>query len=436
MELNSTIFNDRYMIDFWKEIDIDIRINNNNFTNYHSINFQFIKELLIGNIKFVFEDIQENIDTKLYSNYEESISINNKINEIVNNHFEKYYDKSEFINCIINNSIHDIYLSFYQFYNDLRMLDNINDSYNYLNTSNYHATIKYAILLLGMYTSSTYINKNKLSLKDTYMNNPLIIFYICSYIFFDNLLDDITVSSDTKNNISKYIDTLFKLGELPTKNIYNIENKHFKNINNIFVILFNYKKEKYPFLYKSLYSVFKSEVTTAHYQNSNSIDTDTILMCTLHKGKETVLGLWQIFEINKNFRDDHNYTILANHIAMIFQLLDDLDDIQEDIVDKNITIFSYPYLTDYADIDLYLKNNVSKLINYILNINEELDAIDIEYISEEHKKNISIMMLVYLNICISKHENIKNMFIQYNFLFPLDFNNCHEFYLKFYQIKE
>ena len=106
--------------------------------------------------------------------------------------------------------------------------------------------------------------------------------------------------------------------------------------------------------------------------------------------------------------------------------IDDLIDIEQDVNENNITLFSYPFLYKINDTNQYLKNNVTKLINYVLNINEILnDKIDV--ITTDNIKIVYFVLLLLLNYGISKYDNIKSMFIDYESIFPLKFNDIYEF---------
>ena len=84
--------------------------------------------------------------------------------------------------------------------------------------------------------------------------------------------------------------------------------KYIVSINNIFAILFNHDKNKYPILYKSMLSIFNVEANTSKYQSfvdtkPDNIDLDKILTCTLLKGRETINCVWQIHDIYTDFKN-------------------------------------------------------------------------------------------------------------------------------------
>ena len=175
-----------------------------------------------------------------------------------------------------------------------------------------------------------------------------------------------------------------------------------------------------------------TEVKTNKYQTfeqkEDVKDINIILSMSMDKGRETLIASWQIFYININFRSCNNLMKLASHMGFMFQLLDDLDDIDIDIREKNVTLFSYPYLYELEDIDEYMKTNVLKLINYVMNINDEFKKIDSEYVDENKKQQYAFAYLVYLNYCVAKNIMLKKMFAEYEHLFPIKYDEIVEIY--------
>ena len=330
--------------------------------------------------------------------------------------------------------LNDVYLGLYELYKDLKLLDKINNGYLFFDENKfdqrymYYATIN---IFASIYSLNLIENKKSFSFAEIYRNNPLILFLLCCYVFLDNLLDSPDIDKTIKKSVTKYIDHLFKTGNILNE-YCDLDLKYLSTINNIFSILLNYKLEEYPYLYQSMYKIFISEVKTSKYQTfehkDDIKDLNIILNMTMDKGRETLIASWQIFYININFRSLNDLMILSSHMGFMFQLLDDLDDIDIDIKEKNVTIFSYPYLYELEDIDEYMKINVSKLINYVINISEEFKKINNEYVDETKKQQYAFAYLIYLNYCIAKNTMLKKMFADYEHCFPLKYDQIVEIY--------
>lgn len=328
----------------------------------------------------------------------------------------------------------DLYLGLYELYKDLKLLDKLNNGYLFFDENKfderyiYYGTI---IIFASVYSLNLMENKQIFSFVEIYKSNPLILFFLCCYVFFDNLLDSPDIDKNIKKIVIKYIDHLFKTGKLLDE-YHNLDLKYLSTINNIFSILLNYKLEDYPHLYESMYKIFMTEVKTNKYQTfeqkEDVKDINIILSMSMDKGRETLIASWQIFYININFRSCDNLMKLASHMGFMFQLLDDLDDIDIDIREKNVTLFSYPYLYELEDIDEYMKTNVLKLINYVMNINDEFKKIDSEYVDENKKQQYAFAYLVYLNYCVAKNIMLKKMFAEYEHLFPIKYDEIVEIY--------
>jgi hypothetical protein len=156
-----------------------------------------------------------------------------------------------------------------------------------------------------------------------------------------------------------------------------------------------------------------------------------IIKCTLLKGSETMFGILQICDINKNFKEDLNYVLLCLHLGFIFQLLDDLCDIDQDVKEKNITLFNYPILYnqhfDEKKKDEFLKSNVIKLINYVFNFKNILNDIQIDGLTQSKKNMYFNIIYIYLNYAISKYHNIRNMLGEYEGIFLFKFSDIYNF---------
>ena len=150
-----------------------------------------------------------------------------------------------------------------------------------------------------------------------------------------------------------------------------------------------------------MFDIFNAEAITNKYQTftdiNNAKDIDKILECTLIKGRDTVFGVWQICQINKDFKNDVYYNIIGNHLGFIFQLLDDFIDIEQDVQEKNVTLFSYPVLYKYID-NQYFVNNINKLINYLNNLD---DIISDSYLEKKDLEVIKVCAIFLLNYGIN-----------------------------------
>lgn len=363
-------------------------------------------------------------DEKLMNEY------NNEINQFIID-LQKKTDLPHNINNFIFN---DIYLGMNELCKDLKLLDSINNGYLFFDEDKFDEKNMYyglLIIVTSIFSLNLIEDEKTFSFVKIYKRNPLILFFLCCYVFFDNLLDSPDIDKNVKKTVVKYIDHLFKTGKLLDE-FNNLEIKYLSTINNIFSILLNYKLDEYPYLYESMYKIFISEVKTSKYQTfeqkEDAKDINIILSMTMDKGKETLIATWQIFYININFRTCDDLMTLSSHMGFIFQLLDDLDDIELDVLEKNITLFSYPYLYQLDDIDEYIRINVTKLINYVLNINEEFKKIDSEYVSTEKKQQYEFAFVIYLNYCIGKNKMLKDMFMEYEYLFPIKYDEIVKIY--------
>ena len=79
------------------------------------------------------------------------------------------------------------------------------------------------------------------------------------------------------------------------------------------------------------------------------------------------------------------------------------------------------------DIDKYLEENISKLINYIINFEKIATEINIIEFNNTNIKIFYNMFLLLLNYGISKYDNIKKIFKPYESLFLLKFDDIYKF---------
>jgi len=415
--LNQTHSN-QYIL-FWNSISDDINtLNNIKHQIYdHSANYNFFKQ-------FPFSEIKNNI-SNLNFNIEPIVSTYLKL---YNNHYFSSLFDANFFRLFKIETIFD-------FLKDLNTLNKLNHKYSFIDVNDKKKYIFTIVVFIAIYTSSITINNNSEDIKKTYDNNPLILYYIACYLFFDYLFDDINVDKNIKKNIVKYVNNIFTSKK--NINIYNKDgfiDKYIDTINNIFIILFAYDKTNYSLLYDTLINIFNIEAITSNYQTvdhnnkNNKPDINIILNCTILKGMETIHGVWQICDINKDFKKDDKYNKLMNHFGFIFQLLDDLIDIEQDIAENNITIFSYPFIYKYDDdnCSIYLKKNIVKLINYVYSFKNILDEIDIN-IRNKQKDVFFSMLLIMLNYGISKNSIIKNIICDYQDLFFFKFDDIINF---------
>ena len=213
----------------WSKLNITINYSDNNNENQEDY-YNFLKNLPINEIKI--------------KNNNNDFDINN----IIKDYIDQYKDKDDFIFFMLlpDTNYNSVYNGFYQFYKDLKILDSINDGYKFLDLSTNDGKKKIMfgnIFVFIIYKFSTIFNNNTSSLEETYKNNPLIFFYICSYLFFDYLLDDPNIDKEIKKKICKYVYKLFASG----KNVEDtqlIDPVYLTTINNLFIILFNYKKKR------------------------------------------------------------------------------------------------------------------------------------------------------------------------------------------------
>lgn len=419
---------DSDIIDFWININYDITsLNNIKYKNNHPnyLDSQQSNYIFFKSFKDPISDIKCNIHNNNYD-----------INHILDNHISTYIDHNVHLSGLFDKNLFKFikFKSVFDFYNDLTSLNKLNYNYSFIDSNDKKKIIFTIVIFISIIGSSFMINKSDDDMETIYKNNPLILFYTACYLFFDYLFDDININKNIKKNIVKYVNNIFD----DVKNINNYIDDHnikkyIDSINNIFIILFNYEKQKYPILYYTLKHIFNVEASTSKFQTYNDkcdFDLNKILECTLLKGRETINGVWQICNINFDFKQNKEYLLLMNHLGFIFQLLDDLIDIEQDVIEKNVTIFSYIFLYNqkpikYDKIDLI--NNVVKLINYVYEFNNILDSIDINIMSQKHKHICFYILLLMLNYGISKNDILKNEFIKYEYLFPLKFDDIINF---------
>lgn len=404
---------DSYYLDYWANLSSTVNLPDNLHSQQDNFN------LLIG---FPIEEIKNKIN---------SFDLN--INDIIKKYFENHKNiNKEFISVILNDTINynNVAIGCYQFYEDLKLIDKINNGYSFLDVSTTNNKKKVGLgfgILYILYIAYGFVNDTKDNLDDLYRSNPLFLFYICGYLFFDFLLDDPTISKTTKKNVIKYINTIFSTGELYDPDDDNLIDTHYlTTIKTIFTILLNYDKEKYPFLYDSVYKMFMIEAVTSKYQtyDGNSVKYEDILKCSLLKSSFSVMGVFQICNITKDFYNDPEYVKFSSHFAFILQLADDLIDIEQDIEENNITIFSYPYIYKLENRDEYLKENISKLINYVFDFKNIIEEINI--FNGKNKVGYYYMLLMLINYGISKYDNIREMFKEYESIFLFKFDEIYK----------
>ena len=116
-------------------------------------------------------------DNKLMNEY------NNEINQFIID-LQKKTDLPHNINNFIFN---DIYLGMNELCKDLKLLDSINDGYLFFDDKKYYQKYAYytSIIIMSSIFSINLINTddNLLSFVEIYKNNPLILFFLCCYVF-------------------------------------------------------------------------------------------------------------------------------------------------------------------------------------------------------------------------------------------------------------
>ena len=269
------------------------------------------------------------------------------------------------------NNITDIYKTFIKFIKDIKTLDSTNPHYKIVDDLVYVKLVNSFNILLYIYYSSVIMANNDKTMIETYNQNSLIFYYTCSYIILDYILDDPTIPKANKKQVVMYINTLFLSGKHDTSK-YDLIQNYIPSISKAFDILFTYDKKEYPEVYRSLYDIFKFESLSSSYQSFNDSsdkkDINKILEHTLNKGRETVFSIFQVCNPKKVYKDDRAYYFIASHFGFVLQLLDDFMDVDQDVKEKSVTIFSYPILYDLENKDEYLEKNIGKLLNYISSI--------------------------------------------------------------------
>ena len=316
-------YNHQYVINFWHQLSNNI-IDISKCKCCDQINnYLLLKNNMSGDYKkFLIKPLNEPIVS----------AYNNELNEIMNK-IINIIATNENKAIIQNIRFYDFYAGLYQLYKDLKLLDSINDGYIFFDENRFEEKYFYygaIIMVASVFSLNLVENKIEFSFVDIYQNNPLILFYLCCYVFFDSLLDSPDIDKDTKKSVVSYIDHMFKTGN-KLSNYDNVEKKYITTVNNIFSILLNYDINEYPYLYESMYKIFLIEVKSSKYQTfidkTDVKDQNVILQMSMIKGRETLLSSWQIFNITTDFRSCNELLYLADHGGYVFQLLDDLDDL-------------------------------------------------------------------------------------------------------------
>lgn len=180
---------------------------------------------------------------------------------------------------------------------------------------------------------------------------PSIFAYSMLYPYSDNYLDDSNISTDDKIEFNnRFRNWLLGLDDTPI----NKNEEHIKAL--VRKIEDEYNRDNYPEVYESLLYIHTSQVESLKQQKNKTIPYEKdILGISLEKGGASVLADGYLVRGKLN-EDEMNFCF---GYGIFLQIIDDLQDIDEDLENNNMTILSqlakgYP-----------LDKLINKLINFI-----------------------------------------------------------------------
>lgn len=251
--------------------------------------------------------------------------------------------------------------------------------------------------------------------------------YSMLYPYTDNYLDDISININDKKEFNNRFSRRLKGEKINYANEY--ENKIYKLLENIEK---TFSREEYPYVYESLLKIQEGQILSLNQQDKITIPYERdILGVSIEKGGASVLV--DGYLINGELNDEEiNFCI---GYGALLQLADDLQDVEEDLKNKHMTIISQ--LAGKYNLDPI----ADKLINFTINIVDEFkfekceDDIELKNLIKDN-----CVMLILFSMVLSKRffskENIKEKSKSLPFTIKYIENLKSNLYNKFRSIKK
>ncbi|SMC21286.1 hypothetical protein SAMN02745134_01233 [Clostridium acidisoli DSM 12555] len=203
--------------------------------------------------------------------------------------------------------------------------------------------------------------------------------YSMLYPYTDNFLDSKVISRDDKTKINKNFALKLAGKKTIAKNEY--EENLFKLVNNIEE---EYNREQYPNVFDSLLCIHSAQIKSLAQQNKAVTPYESdILGISFEKGGTSVLA--DAYLVNGELTEQQAKFFFG--YGVLLQLCDDLQDVQEDLENGSVTMFSM--LANTWNFD----NVTNKLINFTVDLLESMPMDNMIVIKDLIEKNCIQLIL-------------------------------------------
>ena len=277
--------------------------------------------------------------------------------------------------------------------------------------------------MIGYYISFMIYQVSDLSSKYPLINitqaasNPYLVFLSVCFIYYDTVLDSPHFHKLEKKIILEY--TQFFFQEIPHQTPPQILASYLKN-NVIGEIkknklvechqILNYfgttwKKNPQKSILTSILNLFQQEVSSSkiQHQDVSQVSFQNILKCTLLKSSSSITAIFQCLFPDLNMTP---YQESIQKFSFLSQILDDLNDMDVDREENNLTYFTYPE-------EDKLLGKCLKTYHYIFSIRDFIRSSNIKPIYANLNHYFNILVFNYAIAKIRKPQNLYAKFTKH-----------------------
>ncbi len=236
-----------------------------------------------------------------------------------------------------------------------------------------------------------------------------IFAYSLLYPYTDNYLDSDDITPTMKNEFNRRLSS--RLSGCKIEPVNRVEECVFKLVE---MIEGEFSRSKNPEVYDSLFAIHEAQIRSVEQQHDErQMDFGELLDISLEKGGTSVLA--DGYLVSGNLTMKNAYFLF--HFGVLLQFIDDLQDIQEDILHNQTTLFVPHERNDSLD------HATNRLISFTRNIFAHVS----EYDFSSHEKIFTIMerscrLLIFDSVASNRDRYSKDYITQVENLSPVRFN--------------
>lgn len=247
---------------------------------------------------------------------------------------------------------------------------------------------------------------------DRASKNEYLLFLTCCFIYYDDILDTDTLEKEQKKICLEYTQYFFRqVNKKKYRNIEMMSNEFckIKNLsenlpiisrtNSILNLFFkNFMINPQPNILNKISDLFESELKISELQKKSN-DHRVLLQSCLVKSQKSVEAIIQTLYPDLDTGKIEIFELTCQ-FSFLAQLLDDLNDMEVDIIDKNNTIFTLSEI----------KGSIDLVWKYIYEIKNVIDSFKIrkEYQQINHYFNILVF-----NYALGKNKKLCEKYLNF-----------------------